>query len=400
MKIAIISGHFMPEIGYQEVYLARAFSRLGNRVRIITTNKPSPSARNVRKFDYLIGLTTDEQYNYSVLRLSPTIKLGANIVSLGLKKAIKEFSPDLVVVVAVGKFFPYSILDEQKKRDYKLVALFGDNSDFVHLSSDLSIWRKFKSILLQNVFKNKVYAKAVKSCDSLYLYTPETEDILLSYLPKKFEKVLKNKRILSTLGFDPDEFYFDAVSRKSVRKKLNIQENEVVFITSTRITKRKKIETIIDLISKMHAEGKKVKFVIIGFLGDNYEAELKAYISTKPDPKIFYCLPFLSHEEIRQYYCACDIGIWLQAAISIQESMGTGLSVILENKPVVNHLIQEGVNGWYFEHGQLLQVLKKSLSEIMNKGINNRIEDRMRIAEINFDNLSYDNIARAIVEGL
>jgi len=399
MKIAIISGHFMPEVGYQEVYLARAFSRLGHQVRVITTNKPSPSARNIRKSDYLTGLTGDIKYNYSVLRLRATIKLGASIISLGLKKVLKEFSPDLVVLVAVGKFFPYPILDEQEKRNYKLVALFGDNSDFLHLSSNSSDWRRLKSILLQKVLKNKINAKAVKSCDRLYLNTPETEAILLSYLPKRLKNILKNKRVLSTLGFDPDEFHFDASDRNNVRRKLNIQLDEVVFITSTRVTRRKTIEDIIDLISKMYSEGKKVRYIIIGFLGDNYEMELKAYISTQPNPGIFDCYPFLSHEEIRQFYCAGDIGIWLQAAISIQESMGTGLPIILENKPVVKHLIQDGVNGWYFEQGELQQKLKYVISEIADKDAKSRTEDRKRIAMINAKKLSYDCIAQKMVKG-
>ena len=398
MKIAIICGHFMPEVGYQEVYLARAFSRLRHQVRVITSNIPSPSARNIRKSDYLIGLTRDVKYNYSVLRLHATITLGANIISLGLKKVLKEFSPDLVVVVGVGKFFPYSILDEPKKRSYKLVSLFGDNSDFSYLSSDSSGWRRLKSILLQKVVKNKIYAKAVKSCDSLYLYTPETEAILLSYLPKKLKKVVEKKRILTTLGFDPDEFYFDITDRNRIRKKLNIRPDEVVLVTSTRITNRKKIENIIDLVSKMYSEGKKVRYIIIGFLGDNYEKELKAYLGSQPNPSIFICYPFLTHEEIRQIYCACDIGIWLQAAISIQESMGTGLPIILENKPVVRHLIQSGVNGWYFEEGKLQQKLKYAISEITGMDVKRRIVVRKHVVGINARSLSYNYIAQKMVE--
>ena len=63
MKIAIISGHFMPDVGYQEVYLARAFSRLGHQVQVITSNKPSPSAKNIKKSDYAIGLVKDKNFN-------------------------------------------------------------------------------------------------------------------------------------------------------------------------------------------------------------------------------------------------------------------------------------------------------------------------------------------------
>ena len=92
MKIAIISGHFMPDVGYQEVYLARAFSRLGHQVQVITSNKPSPSAKNIKKSDYAIGLVKDKNFNYSVFRLRAAIKLGTNVISFGLKEALIKSS--------------------------------------------------------------------------------------------------------------------------------------------------------------------------------------------------------------------------------------------------------------------------------------------------------------------
>jgi glycosyltransferase involved in cell wall biosynthesis len=398
MKIAIISGHFMPDVGYQEVYLARAFSRLGHQVRVITSNKPSPSAKSLMKSDYAIGLTKNKKFNYSVLRLRAAVKLGTNVISLGLKKALRQFSPDLVVVIAIGKVFPYSVLDGKKDRNHKLVALFGDNIDFWSWSSAVLTLRSLKSIILQKVFKNRIYAKAVRSCDKLYLNTPETESILLSYLPKKIKPVFKEKRVLSNLGFDPDEFFFDTVERKRIRNNLNISPDEVVFITSTRVTKVKNLEKIIDFISKVYAKDYKVRYIIIGFLGDNYEMELKQYIKMQPHPEIFYCYPFLSHEEIRRFYCASDIGIWLRAAISIQEAMGTGLPIILEKKMVMNHLIQEGVNGWYFEKGQLMEVIEKSAAEIKKKNIEQGITDRKNIASTHSLKFSYNNIAQRIID--
>ena len=39
-RVAIVCGHFSPEIGYQEVDLAKAFVRLGAQVRVVTTTRP------------------------------------------------------------------------------------------------------------------------------------------------------------------------------------------------------------------------------------------------------------------------------------------------------------------------------------------------------------------------
>ncbi len=55
MRIAIATGHFMPEIGYQEVYLARAYSRLGHEVKVFTSTLISPTGKNVLKGNYKDG---------------------------------------------------------------------------------------------------------------------------------------------------------------------------------------------------------------------------------------------------------------------------------------------------------------------------------------------------------
>ena len=149
MRIAIVCGHFMPEVGYQEVYLARAYSRLGHEVQVITSDKPSPSVKNVKKVDYLIGLDRDEKFKFSILRLHSILRLGANIISIELKKALEEFHPDIVLVVGIGKIFPLPILKNSKGRKYKLVALFGDNKDFWNWSSVGQSLKSLKSILLQ-----------------------------------------------------------------------------------------------------------------------------------------------------------------------------------------------------------------------------------------------------------
>jgi glycosyltransferase involved in cell wall biosynthesis len=220
------------------------------------------------------------------------------------------------------------------------------------------------------------------------------------YLPERLKRELKKKAVLSTLGFDPDEFYFNESDREILRKGLGVSKGEVVLVTSTRVNRGKNLEVVIDIISKLHIEGNNVRYIIIGFLGDGYEKELKSFINKKPNPEIFHCYPFMPHEEIRKFYCAADIGIWLKAAISIQESMGTGLPLILEKKPSVTHLIQEGLNGWFFQKGELSEIIKKAVSEISDKSYDERNSGRKRIEKYNYERLSYDKIAQKIIESI
>ena len=94
----------MPEVGYQEVYLARAFSRLGHQVRVFTSSRVSPSAKQVVD-DYEPGLQTDHKYGYDVLRLEPFFTFRAKVIAKGLRVALEAFKPEVTVLVSLAKLF-------------------------------------------------------------------------------------------------------------------------------------------------------------------------------------------------------------------------------------------------------------------------------------------------------
>lgn len=385
----------MPEIGYQEVYLARAFARLGHDVRIVTSNVPSPSGRNIVKKSYDVGVSQDRKYGFSIFRLGVVFKYGTAVLCAGLEDSLREISPDLVVVVGVGKLFPYPILKERGNRKYKLVLLLGDNSDMYDRSS---FRLRVKTKLIQKIIKNRIYRKGISASDRVFLYTRETEQIVNSYIPRSLREELQSKKIITSLGFDPEEYFYDVKERDVIRKELRISSNDIVYITSTRIYPRKKIERVVDEISSLRSKGIGAHYIIIGFLGDSYDKQLREYIFSKGNSEAFHCYGFMKHHEIRKYFNAADIGVWINPAISIQEGMGTGLKVILENKLSVNHLVTEGANGWYFEKGEIDSAIGRSAKQMLLKSSEERNIERVRLAKTNYDRLSYDGIARELLE--
>ena len=77
-RIVIACGHFTPELGYQEVDLARAFTRLGAAVRVVTSTAVSLNARGIVKTGYRAGSTMVE--GYEVVRLAPRLTVGSNVL--------------------------------------------------------------------------------------------------------------------------------------------------------------------------------------------------------------------------------------------------------------------------------------------------------------------------------
>lgn len=396
-KIAIVCGHFMPEIGYQETYLARAFSRLGYKVRVFSSTAISPTGKKILKEDYETGLTVEPKYGYEVERLPISINLNSKIIANGLAETVKTYQPDYIVIIALAKLFPIKVLST-KYDGAKKIAVFGDAGEYLDRSTAS---KRFKALFHEVISKNlkkQLYTRAVKECDRIILNLSETESFFRELLTPSATKVFEKKKKNLTLGFDPDNFYFDENERKEIRKELNIPEKDIVVITSTRVNRQKRLEEVITRISQMKDAGSNVRYIIIGFLGDDYEKELKAFIKKQKHPEIFYCLGFLDHETIRKYYNASDLGLWLKAAISIQEAMGTGLKVILENKEVVSHLLTHGVNGWYYEKGKLTDGLKDAInSSLINPST---IQERKKIVDLNSNWLSYDTIAKKIIDDL
>jgi glycosyltransferase involved in cell wall biosynthesis len=394
MKVALGAGHFMPEVGYQEVYLARAYSRLGHVVRVFTSDRISPSARGfLARRRYEPGLTHDAEDGYSVLRLPARVEARSIVLARGLKRAVDEFDPDVVLALGVGKLFPTSLFRDRPTRRYRLAALFADNSDFWDFTSTALAARSVRSKLSQRLLKDIAYRRAVRCADRVCAQTPETKEIVGSSLSPRLRRVLEEKHVLLPLGYDPGEFSFSAEERVLGRAELGLDPDECLFVTCTRVNAKKSLEHVIDATSSLRARGYPVRYVIAGLLADDYGRALESYIEQQLDPSVFHWLPFLDHQRMRRLYCSADVGVWRKAAISIQEAMGTGLPLLLESKPSVAHLVEDGVNGWHFDADGFDEAMRRAYAEA-------HLRPREQIAANNAARLSYDVIAQRLLDSV
>lgn len=391
MRIAVISAHYMPEVGYQEVHLARAYARLGHTVKVFTSAASVNLGGSINQLQYKTGLSIDPKYGYDILRLS-SLSYKSKAFPFGLKKTVKAFKPDVLIILGVAKIFPMVLLNKEFHKNMKIISVYGDAKEYLDRGTLSQKIKTFIHELGYASIKYPLYKRAIKYGDKLILNIPETNQLFHDFLTAEDKIAFETKKVMLNLGYDPDEYYFSQNDRDAVRKELQVDTNEKVIITSTRVNKRKDLEKIIAYISKLNDEGLQVTYIIVGFLADDYEKELKSFISSQPHATKFKCFPFLNSSEIRKLYCAADAGIWLKAAISIQEAMGTGLPIILENKPSVNHLIKEGENGWFFQKETFEATIKQAL-ETLNKAP----FDRTILASENSKTLSYDTIAQNIL---
>jgi glycosyltransferase involved in cell wall biosynthesis len=394
-RVAIVCGHFAPEIGYQEVDLARAFTRLGARVRVVTSTKVSPSARAIVRSEYPRGLAEAE--GYEILRLAPPLTVGPNVLGCKVEPAVADFGPDYVILVGPGKLFGLELFSSESS--WRRIAVMQDNSEAVPRTS--SAWRIQMRAVAHRLVKRPAYRRVVRNADRIILNVPETREIVESWLEPREREILALKGLELRLGFDHDTFFFRPGTRREWRDLHGVGEDEFVLVTCTRAMPQKRLEDVISAVSRLRAQGVALRYVLAGLLGDSYATRLRELAAAQPEPRSFLLLPVLQQSEMRDMFCACDLGFWPQAAITIQQAMGTGLPVVLRRRPTVSHLLTPGRNGWYVgSHERLEQTLRAALGSLSALSVGERLTRRKGIAEFNRSYLSYDVIAAEMVDGL
>jgi glycosyltransferase involved in cell wall biosynthesis len=376
MKVAIICGHFVPELGYVEVHLANAFHRLGHSVKVITSNKTSFSAKH-------ISVNKKEILPFEIVRLKPWFSYGQIVKAKGVNKEIENFNPDKVFVIGLGKVFPKEVFNI-KNRSFELVTLLGDNEN-TYNKSDKSLKRSF----LQKFLKTPVYELAIKKSDRLIGYTLSTKEVVDSFIKNELKTVFADKYSETTLGFDETEFYYSTKNRYSLREDLGIKKDDFVLVTATRVTPAKNIEKIIDAIELLSKKQPHFKYVLIGFSETEYCQQLKDYISTKQLKRTIITLPFIDRKEMNNYYNIADAGLWTQAAISIFEGLATGLFLFLPSKKNMSHILNKET-GRYYSEDELLLSLEKI---VLDYNSDSRVLNANNVkAQFSFNNIAINLI--------
>lgn len=348
MRTLIISGHFSPEVGYQEVNLAREFVKAGHTVLVLSTTSASDSVRKVVGKKYRPG--TARVDGYELRRLKPFFRFRTILIPFGVRESIKSFAPDTAVILGVGKFMPLLGAAYKNLFAYRLVCIFADHH--LHRTGrDGSLREVIKATLMKAGFstlKKPWYRFSCTRSDRVAAVTPETEEILLSLFRSPKRHGVEEKLRSSSLCFDQDEFYFDLGERENLRRQYGIEPDDFVLVTATKLAPYKRIESILGALGSLRKTCSKLRMFLVGFTDDEYSEYLRREINNSELKRYVHSVSFASHSRLRSLYNAADLGLWLSPSITIQEAMGTGLPVLLKRSGIVSHLLDKE-NGYYYD---------------------------------------------------
>lgn len=309
-----------------------------------------------------------------------TYKCKVDLISLTNKIKIKPKNKDVKLFKLNINKNPYSFFINY----IKLINLIKKlKPDIIHshlhhaiiLSRSLKIFfpkLKIISTVHNSINKNTFFTKLLRFTDYFSdLNSTVSKNALRQYLNLKiFNK--KNSTFIYN-GIEINNYKYNINIRKKIREKENIQADEFVFISISRLIKTKGIFDLLKAFKSLGSNSK-VKLIIIG------EGVLKPAIIDFVNKNYLNSLVILKSDKtsVRDYLCASDTLINASysegfSLISI-EGLSNKIPIIATDIPTHKEIISK--NARYFTAGDVL-----SLSKLM------KIKKRIREKRMSFSSV-------------
>jgi glycosyltransferase involved in cell wall biosynthesis len=357
MKIVITVEEFDPSKGYLEYYLARELTKLGHRVYVFTFGWSKTLLRKMldEGFEVISIPHIALVNNYHIPSLS-----GIRYVTSFIKAQKPDilhgqplFSPLSLLFTCCQRFFHFKIVGSLVTQRFTVDKL------------TKKILYSLVRIVITRHLKNKSERIFVKS------HGLKNMSATLFNLPRRKLRIIP-------LGVDPELFSFDAKARREVRKRLGLQNDDVVVVYSGKIAPRKDLDILIEALAPLITRDPKVKLLIVGKGNPSYVEYLRTLTSTYEIPKNVLFHPWVHRTRLPAFYSASDIAVWPgTSSISIVEAASVGLPVVIARSPVEIYAIQNE-NGFAFKRGNIHELRKFLETLIYNHTLREQMSHRSR----------------------
>ncbi|MBF0714142.1 glycosyltransferase family 4 protein [Gemella sp. GH3] len=228
--------------------------------------------------------------------------------------------------------------------------------------------------------KNKYTVNFVKNstkyfCNKAYEIiapTEKTKNLLISY------DVNTNITVVPT-GIDLTKFEnTDMEYIFKLRKKLDIQEKDVVLVSIGRLSKEKGTDEVILYFSKLLEKHKNIKLIIVGDGPHKYE--LKELVNRlKITDKVKFT-GYICWDKIQNYYCLGDIFVSCSTSetqgLTYLEAVASGLYLLVRKDDSLDDtFINDGIGYQFCSYDEFSYFYEKLLLHI-DKKLKNSVSDK------------------------
>jgi len=259
-------------------------------------------------------------YRFGLPETDLSFRTELDKISFGLVHAHCPFSSgNIALRIAKEQKVPFIATFHSKYRD-----------DFEH-----SVHNKFLAKLMV-----KEVIRFFEKADEVWISQPSVEETIREY-------GFKGKIEIVPLGNDFSNAEPIEPIKKSARKKLQISENETVFLFVGQIIWEKNIRMIVESLVLIKDLPFKMYFIGIGYAAE----ELKQLVNKSGlSEKIKFVGLITERNELKQYYAAADLFLFPSTydtwALVVREAAALGTASILIEESNVAQIITNNINGF------------------------------------------------------
>ena len=192
-------------------------------------------------------------------------------------------------------------------------------------------------------------------------------------------------------GIDTEKFYIENNKKfniKKKRKKLNINEDDFVLLSVSRIGKEKNIDLLLSSMNEIIEKNNKIKLLIVGD-GPDLE-EYRKYVSDNNLDNYVIFTGKLPWDTIQEYYLLSNVFVTASTTetqgLTVIEAMSASLPVICIDDDSFKETVNHRVNGLVFKEKKdyIRYVLEISSNEKLYNKLREQARDASNMHSIKF----------------
>ncbi|MGG5599556.1 glycosyltransferase family 4 protein [Myroides sp. C8-3] len=363
---------YIDDYSYQENLLPKFHKRIGHDVKIIASTVSFDGVGKLISHNKYSNYVSSDNINVVRLPYFFNNKI-ARLLRFykGLYAEIEAFQPD-VIFIHGGQFLDLYTVKRYFLKNQNIDIYIDNHADEIN-----SVKGFLSKNILHKIIWKTVIKKFSKYVKKFYGVSEGRSQFLVDYYDISPEKVF-------TLQMGVDDDFVDKVYDKAaLRKKLNIEEEDFVFITGGKFDRLKNIDILIESFSTLD---QKYKLIVFGV----FDSETKYLLDNLPSNIIF--VGWKGQEEIFDLLSISNCAIFLGThSVLWEQILGFGLPAIFKYWKGFEHLYQ-------YDSVITLNDMSKSDVILEMKNMINNYDLLNKCAEINKKQFSYKEIAVKSIE--
>jgi glycosyltransferase involved in cell wall biosynthesis len=321
LKVLHIEDRFHPELGYQLNFFSK-YHNPSIDMTIVTSGSLSYWNRDDGQDLSAVDVKFEKENKVNIVRLKCAFsrKRKANLILLGLRKKIKEISPDIIYIHALETWTCIRI--------FLMPSILNNYIIYTDTHTLLNQFRgglieKFHMMLLKLIIVREINKRKIK-----VLYTVEENRLIAE---KKYG-IFPGNIYPCPIGTDLSLYFYSEPLRDLLRKQFNIENDEVVIIYSGKINGIKKPHLIIDALKLIRDDfAGKVRVIMVGAADEKYLHTLLGDSRNNDKLKV-EITGSVPNAELYKYYSMADFAVFpKENSLSSLDVQACKLPLIMEN---------------------------------------------------------------------